>query len=73
MKPLSSLLIVLFLALVFLPAFSQADETGNLPAAQFPETSYVFDPVVSGAYVTHTYAVQNTGTGLLEIQKVQTG
>jgi hypothetical protein len=73
MKRSCSLLILLLLAFLYLPAFSQAAETESLPAAHFLETSYAFGTVVSGTYVTHSYVVRNAGTGTLEIQKVHTG
>jgi hypothetical protein len=43
------------------------------PAVFFPETSYTFDPVADGVYVTHDFVVHNKGDGLLRINRVRTG
>jgi len=43
------------------------------PAVFFPETSYNFDPVADGVYVTHDFVFQNKGDGLLKINQVRTG
>ena len=43
------------------------------PVVFFPETSYTFDPVVDGVYVTYDFVFQNKGDGLLKINRVRTG
>ena len=48
-------------------------EAAKVPAVFFPETSYTFDPVVDGVYVTHDFVVHNKGDGLLKINRVRTG
>ena len=73
MKPINSLLIAIIFILSPLASLSQADETVGTPSAHFPETTYTFQPVVNGKVVSHSYVVQNKGSAILDIQKVDTG
>jgi hypothetical protein len=73
MKPINSFLIAITSILIPITIISQAEEAIDSPAAYFPETAYTFQPVVSGTVISHAYVVQNRGTAVLEIQKVDTG
>jgi hypothetical protein len=73
MRPINSILIAIFFSVVSLASLSLAEEAVDSPAAYFPETAYTFQPVVSGTVISHAYVVQNRGTAVLEIQKVDTG
>lgn len=42
------------------------------PVAFLPATRYEFDPVVEGRQVSHDFIVQNKGSALLEIKRVNT-
>lgn len=73
MKAIQSVLIAILFLLIALAGVSPAQEAAGVPVAFFPETTYTFDPVVSGTTVSHTYKVTNQGSAMLEIQKVGTG
>jgi hypothetical protein len=73
MKPINFLLLAIIFFLSPLAILSQAEETVGAPSAHFPETAYTFQPVVNGNPISHSYVVQNKGTAILEIQKVDTG
>lgn len=45
----------------------------GFPVAEFPSTSFQFEPVVDGMDVRHEYVVRNTGTAELLIKEVKTG
>ena len=51
-----------------------AQEKSEAPASvNFPEPIYTFDAVFEGLSVAHDFVVQNTGTGVLDVEKVQGG
>ena len=74
-KFVALLAVVLLLTLPAWAGGQQAGEpqTGAVPAAVFPVTNYVFDPVVDGSEVVYDFQVRNTGGALLEIRSVRTG
>ena len=41
------------------------------PEAVFPQTAFNFDSILEGTAVKHDFQVENHGTAVLEIQKVQ--
>ena len=65
---------------VFFSGFSRASDhkaekkkTEAVPSISIPESKFIFPKVVEGKAILHTFVVKNTGTGILEIQKVKTG
>lgn len=51
---------------------AEADKAAR-PSILIPEPLHTFDPVVDGTEVVHDFQVYNRGTGILAIEKVQTG
>ena len=45
----------------------------DAPAVVIPSRSFDFGTVFEGTEVVHAYIIQNSGTGTLEIKKVQPG
>ena len=54
-------------------AASASAESSGTPRAVFPVLGHEFEPVLEGASVTHTFKVENQGTGELNVLKVSTG
>ncbi|GAB6097732.1 hypothetical protein JCM14469_39860 [Desulfatiferula olefinivorans] len=55
------------------PETPAAISDASLPRAHVPAPVFTFDSVLEGVTVTHDYVIQNTGTGPLEIVKVNPG
>lgn len=49
------------------------EETGATALVSFPESVYTFDAVFEGLSVPHDFVIQNKGTGVLDVQRVEGG
>jgi hypothetical protein len=53
--------------------FGAEEETGTTASVSFPEPVYTFDAVFEGLSVPHDFLIQNKGTGVLDVQRVEGG
>ena len=63
------------ISIILAPAavLNAAEADPATPTAVLPEPGYVFDSVPEGIDVLHDFPIQNTGTAILNIEKVKTG
>ena len=62
----------ILLLLMFTVAASAEDASPQAPQAFLPQNIWEFDTVVEGSEVVHEFAIQNKGTGDLDIARVRT-
>jgi hypothetical protein len=53
--------------------YAAQEKSEALASVNFPEPVYTFDVVFEGLSVAHDFVIQNTGTGVLDVEKVQGG
>jgi hypothetical protein len=53
--------------------FGAEEETGATASVSFPESVYTFETVFEGLSVPHDFVIQNKGTGVLDVQRVEGG
>ena len=52
-------------------SYGAEDATQELPVVFLPESSYEFEPTLSGSKILHDFVIQNRGTVPLEIKRVK--
>jgi len=58
---------------VMLLSYGAQEETETTASVSFPEPAYTFDAVFEGASVPHDFVIQNKGTGVLDVKRVEGG
>lgn len=73
MKKTIAAVFLLFLITAQTGFSQQADTTENKPELKIVESTYAFKSISEGIEIIHDFAVKNTGTAPLEIQRVKPG
>jgi hypothetical protein len=62
---------MILLAVLFVLSYGGAEE--GQAKAVIGNSLFEFKPVLEGSEVIHDFVIQNTGKGMLEIEKIETG